>query len=346
MAIFETYIGSFKKGAGAAILKYAFDSERGTLTALDRYETVRPSYLLLSEDKNTLFCINEAEQVEGEYGGAVESIDLTGGQMRRISRQSLHAKGPSHLCLHKGHLIVSVYGEGALVQAKLNENREILPITCIIKQFGHGVDPERQTQSHPHFVTPTPCGKYIAVADLGLDKLLFYPFDVENGLSLGGKTVESPAGVGPRHMLYSPDGHLLYVLTEIGNSILVYRDYKLVYLISTLPPDWKELSWGSALRFTPDKTGIAASNRLNDTIALFNLGNDGIPVLKSHIKTGKWPRDFEFTPDGRHIIVANQNDDTLVVYRQSGDSYEPCFTAHTDILPCCVVFGKQINTHI
>lgn len=50
----------------------------------------------------------------------------------------------------------------------------------IIRHYGHGADPVRQSAPHPHAAVWAPDGKYVIVADLGTDDLTVYRVDREN----------------------------------------------------------------------------------------------------------------------------------------------------------------------
>lgn len=358
MSGYEVYIGSFLKTADAAILKCDFDTETGRLTPRDRLTIERPSYLCLSADKNTLYCIREAAEIDGEYGGGVASVDVSGEKMRVLSKQSTHAKGPSHLLLDGDRLIVSVYGEGAVTQFRLAEGgRVIRPTFSRIQLWGRGADPERQTQPHPHYVARTPDGSHIAVCDLGLDRICMFPYSETDGLCAEPAYIPAPAGSGPRHLVFSGDGRFMYVLTEMGSTVLAYEYLgngraALLQSVSTVPADFERRAENvsAAIRMNPARGEIAVSNRVHDSIAFFGVGADGRLTDRGFVKTGLWPRDLEFSPDGRYILAACQNSNTVDVYAYRDGTEMALERAYllpgrgirTDILPCCIVFGKKL----
>ena len=357
MGRYEVFIGSFLKTKDAAILKCDFDSETGRLAERERLPIERPSYLCLSEDKNTLYCIRETAEIDGVYGGGVASVDVSGEKMRILSKQSTHAKGPSHLRVVGDRLIVSVYGEGAVTQFPLTEGGRIIqPARSRVQLSGHGVDSERQAQPHPHYVAQTPDGGHIAVCDLGLDRVLMFPYSEKYGLCAEPDGVSAPGGTGPRHLLFSKDGRFMYVVTEMGSSVLVYEYLgngraALIQTASTLPADCEKRAENvcAAIRWNPARTEIAVSNRVHDSLAFFGVGADGLLSYRGFVKTGLWPRDIEFSPDGRYILAANQNSNTVDVYSYA-DGNGPAGERvrllegggiRSEILPCCIVFGKK-----
>lgn len=348
----EVYIGSFRKDCDAAIIRCSFDENTGRLAEVGRYYTVCPSYLSISQDHRTLFCVQETAAINGVPGGGVESVDVSGDRMCRVSFQSTLAGGPTHLCTDGNYLFAADYGEGALTQLAL-DGREIRPVCRHIQFSGHGTDPVRQSSPHPHFVSLTPDGRYLALCDLGLNRIMVYPYSREDGISLNAKCIPVPDGQGPRHLVFSPDTKRMYVVTEMANTLLTYAFFgngtvELMDIQSTLPKDCRKESACSAIRLSPDCREIAVGNRGHDSIAFFNIGDDGIPVWKGHVPTSSWPRDIEYSPDGQWLLCAAQNANCIDVFQLVGDTYLPAesravprpdlrFAA--DNMPCCIVFG-------
>ena len=76
---------------------------------------------------------------------------------------------------------------------------------------GCGPNLPRQDKAHCHQAIPTPDGKGYCVIDLGLDQIVEYP---------SGRVFRtSPAGAGPRHLLFHPNGHLAFLVYELGNLV-------------------------------------------------------------------------------------------------------------------------------
>merc|ERR550514_2140680 len=82
-----------------------------------------------------------------------------------------------------------------------------------------------------------------------------------------------------------------------------------------------KFSTGAALRVHPGGEFLYASNRGQDTIAIFRIGGDGwltwcaIEPTGGVRDCGGGPRDFDISPCGGFLVVGNQDVDTVVVYR-------------------------------
>ena len=86
-----------------------------------------------------------------------------------------------------------------------------------MRQQGSGPNAERQEAPHPHAVVFDPAGRYIATADLGIDKVEI--FELQDGKLAKVSEVAMEPGAGPRHVAFNPDGTLLYVISELNATI-------------------------------------------------------------------------------------------------------------------------------
>ena len=83
---------------------------------------------------------------------------------------------------------------------------------------------DRQESSHPHQVRLDPRGeKWALVPDLGADRVWVYGFDAARGSLLGASNstrhLVLPAGAGPRHLDFHPNGRWVYVLCELDGKV-------------------------------------------------------------------------------------------------------------------------------
>ncbi len=113
--------------------------------------------------------------------------------------------------------------------------------------------------------------------------------------------------------------------------------------ISTLPESFKGQSSGAEIAVNAQGTTVYASNRGNDTIAVFHVDPvrftlsvvDHAPVL------GRTPRDFALDPTGQYLLAANQdsNDITMFKVQASTGQLQPASRVVTDLaMPVCVLF--------
>jgi 6-phosphogluconolactonase len=167
--------------------------------------------------------------------------------------------------------------------------------------------------------------RFVLVADLGLDKLFVYKFDVTNGSVTPNEPpfVTVKPGSGPRHVVFHRNGRWVYLITEMGSTIIQYDwDAKLGRLkelqtVSTLPADFHGVSACSEITIHPNGKFLYASNRGHDSIAVFAINDQsGQLTAVQHVPSGgQTPRNFDLDPSGRWMIVTNHGNNVAQVLR-------------------------------
>ncbi len=79
---------------------------------------------------------------------------------------------------------------------------------------------------HTHYINQTPDGKYVAVTDLGADRIVTYKFD-DNGFEFYKESLFKDSD-GTRHIEFHDNGKFAYVVHELSNTVSVaeYNDGK------------------------------------------------------------------------------------------------------------------------
>jgi 6-phosphogluconolactonase len=311
--IYPVYFGTYSKN----LYRGEFDATTGIVRLNSSLEIESPSYIRIYGD--ALYGVSETDTYPNSSGALFSASIRENDEMKLISLEATNGRHPCHLCVYGENIFVANYSEGTLSVFKRSPDGKIKPSHSSIAHYGKGINPGRQKQAHIHFAEMSRDFAYLAVCDLGMDKVFLYPFKEGFGLSTSAKTINCPPGSGPRHLVFSRDGATMYVLAELSSKILVFKqksdgEIQPVQEVSTLPDGFSEASTAAAIQISADGSYIAASNRGHDSIALFRL-NDDVPLGKPEfIKTGAVPRDFRFSPDGRWILSANQGDGTVTVY--------------------------------
>ena len=349
MSIYTLYVGSFLNSDKAPIYRFEFDSERGTASLREEYNDYRPAWLHAAEGSDRIFFVREAESIGGIYGGGIGCFK---GNMQSTALLGIGAAGPCHVCERDGNLFIACYSGSALVQARwLGDG--FSPEVRIIHREGGSVNPTRQDRSHPHFSFFTPDGGYLGVCDLGLDKILFYPYSSETG-TLGEPILHSaPDGRGPRHAVFSADGRHLYVITEMGGTVLNYEydgsgGLKLISEHAImLPHEIDGEPQSAAIRLSPSGKELMATERRTGDMVFFSIDESGELTREGTIPTDNFPRDAVFSPDGKWILTACQGADTVGIYSYSSDTSIPLaervkiketLTLPKDSAPCALLF--------
>jgi 6-phosphogluconolactonase (cycloisomerase 2 family) len=194
-----------------------------------------------------------------------------------------------------------------------------------------------------------PTGQFVLSSDLGLDQIFIWKFDVNNGkLSANHPaSVSLPAGDGPRHFTFHPNGHWLYSLQEESSTIVLF-DYDAAsgsltakQTISSLPKGFAGTNFTSEIVVSPDGKFVYAANRLHDSIAFFSVGDTGRLTFAGEAWTrGDYPRSFTIDPTGSFLHSCNQRSDAIATFRINRTSGNLTFTGQYTAVgtPAIIVF--------
>jgi 6-phosphogluconolactonase len=225
---------------------------------------------------------------------------------------------PCHIELdHSGKLLYAAnYTGGTIAKFPVKADGSLGEATLVDKLKGSSINPTRQTSPHPHSVNVTKDG-HVLVPDLGQDKILVYKADLTPAEPAFGNI---KAGLGPRHLAFHPKGNLIYVMTEMGSSIvgLSHDNMTELQTISTLPKDFHGESSGAEIQIHPNGKFLYASNRAGDksSISVFEADSKGLLKMVENVSTqGKTPRGFVLDPTANWLIAGNQDSDTMVIFK-------------------------------
>jgi 6-phosphogluconolactonase len=131
------------------------------------------------------------------------------------------------------------------------------------------------------------------------------------------------------------------VLNELRSTITAFSydvdhgDLHALKTISALPMGFSGENTAAEIAVHPNGKFLYASNRGNDTIAVFAIDSGtGELTLVDHFSTqGKTPRDFKIDPTGRLLLVANQDSNNIVVFRIDPNSGRLAPTGQTLEVP-------------
>ena len=182
---------------------------------------------------------------------------------------------------------------------------------------------------HGHMILPDPNNRFVLATDLGQDRLYVYKFDAATGKLTPAEIpfVSLPSGDGPRHFVFHPNGHWLYLLEEEASEIVFFRynpasgALTFQHAISSLPPGFAGSSFASEIAVSPDGKFLYSTNRLHDTICICAIGADGsLRYIGETSTLGEYPRNFRIDPSGNFLCVGNQKSDAIVQFRRNRET--------------------------
>ena len=324
------YVGTYTaNSASKGIYRFTLDLASGALApAGPPTETVNPSFLVVDPTRRFLYAVNETGDAPTDPSGGVSAfaIDPATGALAFLNRQPSEGAAPCHLAMEASgrHLFVSNYWGGTAAVLRVDADGRLRPAGAVIRHQGHGPKPEQQ-DPHPHSLNLDAANRFAFVADLGIDQVVAYRYDAAKGTLAANDagTVRLPAGAGPRHFAFHPDGRQAYVIGELDSTItrLAYDAEKgaltAVQQVSTLPAGFTGKNSTAEVAVHPEGRLVFGSNRGHDSIAIFTIdAKTGALAAAGHQPTGgKSPRHFAIDPTGAYLLAANQLSDSITVFR-------------------------------
>jgi 6-phosphogluconolactonase len=311
-----------------------------------------PSYLAIDPSHRFLYAVNELKEFEGAPTGAVSAfaVDSTSGELRFLNRKPTHGTDPCHLTVDNTgkYVLVANFMSGSVCVLPIQDDGSLGDATHVIQHQGSSADPIRQSGPHAHAVTLDDTGRYIFVPDLGIDKLMVYRFDRNEGkLDPNDEPwVEVPAGAGPRQLVMHPRGEYAYLINELDSTMMAFRydgdsgSLQEIQTLSTLPEDFEGTSTCAEVQISPSGKFLYGSNRGHNSIVIYAIDQrNGMLTCVGHKSTqGETPRNFAVGPAGEFLLAANQDTDNIVIFRLDPASGDPVATGHSvDVpTPVCV----------
>jgi 6-phosphogluconolactonase len=327
----ETGVVTGSKG----IYGFQFDTTTGSLHGVHAAATlVNPSFLALHPNGKFLYAVNEGGGSATADAVSAFAIGTAGaaGQLAPLGSVSSMGKGPCHLVVDATGkwLFVANYGSGIVAVFPIHPDGSLGEARQTIQQQGSGPVGDRQKSAHAHEVVFSPDGRFLLAPDLGADRVFIYRFDAASGALSPNEPAAAvmPAGYGPRHLAFSKDAAFVYVLTELADRIMTMRwDAKAGLMTrlaetSALPADFAGVRSGAEIAVHPNGKFLYSSSRGDsNTIAIFRLGADGVPVPAGRVPSGgKTPRNFVIDPSGTFLIAGNQDTSTAGIFRIDPDT--------------------------
>lgn len=349
------YIGTYTRRGGKGIYVTRFNTETGQMGEVTlAAEASNPSFLALHPSQPILYAANELDG--GTQGGGQVSafaIDASSGGLTFLNQQPTHGSAPCHLTADAtASLVISTnYSSGSVAVMPLTPDGKLRPSNQVIQHEGSSVNHRRQQGPHAHSVTIDPTNTYAYICDLGMDKVMIYRMDWENGKLIPNEAqnwARVPAGSGPRHFAFTPDQRFAYAINELDSTVNGFAfdaaDGSLadVCRLSTLPDDFDGSSHCADVHVHPSGRFLYGSNRGHDSIAVYAIdGESGeLTSLGQTLTGGRNPRNFAIDPTGRWLLAANQDTDDIFVFAINQETGALTPTGHSvgASMPVCLTF--------
>ena len=182
------------------------------------------------------------------------------------------------------------------------------------------------TGSQAHAILPSPDDGFVYVCNKGAETVSQFRLDP----TLRSLTPLSPPSVshagGPRHLAFGAQAGVVYVISELQDSIGVYSraaDGTLSELqrIARLPGG--DNGSGADIQVSTDGRFVYATNRApSNTLAVYRVepASGRLALVEHEPSGGQTPRNFALDGSGRFLLVGNRESQNVVVFEIDADS--------------------------
>lgn len=286
------YIGTYTTGRSEGIYQFQFDTQTGILS--------NPTLFAATSNPKSVAhrgnLLASAMEADGKAGAAI--WDTRTHQM--ISMCCPEKQPPCHLRFSGSSLLTANYHEGLFTVYRMDHHM----LSCA-RQIACGEKAGCHQSLGRHGFMLVPC--------LEQDQARIF----DRKFSPRG-VILFPQGSGPRHGVFNPQDHTLWMVTERSHELyhfnFVNTRFQEIFRTQVLPLDDPKVfaqSTAAAIRISLDRRFLYVSTRGADVMSVFALEGEGARLIQQIPCGGKHPRDFILSEDGRFALVLCRDSDDL-----------------------------------
>lgn len=320
----SVFLGNQTKGDGG--IYHAFlNNQTGELTPPQLLADVWSVEFFIRHPRLNLIYALTSQRRDGfvqayhySQDGRIREFGTVGNPNGRSAHGAVHPSGR--------FLLTVQYRTGKITVFPLDNDGRILEHTQVITHTGASdPDSKRQSSPHPHWAGFSPCGHFAAIPDLGTDTIEIYRVDAESRQLTHVSSAQATQGSGPRHMRFSADGTLIYLLSEIAPTVQIFTfdaetgSTESLGSTSTLTPEElseSEVISSSEIEIHPSGDFLYTTNRSHNSISVFKIGSEGVTLERVQLEPSRseWARHIDITQDGKWLLVGGQRSNNISVF--------------------------------
>ncbi len=360
------YIGTYttenskgnRNAHGVGIYVYRISREDGTWELVQEMPALNPAVLQFGKEQKYVYCVNS-------NSGGITSFerDEESGKLKEINRAVTDGNNIMIMSVDEaGDFMATGDHKGIVNLFRLNEDGSIGEKTdgFVLPGETGPLNDRIQPWSRPHHVPFSPDGRFVLIADKGLDIVHSYAVDRNEGKLALVQQLKCHGASCPRHLWFHPNRKWVYVNTEYTSTIIACHydrdrgELAPFQVVPALPDDYFDVNtMTSELAVHPNGKFLYISNRRADTIGAFSIDSEtGRLAPVGWVPCGgKKPRFFAVEPGGKYLFNGNQSSDTITLFEidqatgaltDTGkvlDTPTPVWILFTDAVPCVDNFG-------
>jgi 6-phosphogluconolactonase len=305
------------------------DARSGQLTPLGQVARIdRANWLIAHPRLPIVYSVGMAEHdmlAEGTLYAL--SADLKSGQLRELNHVGAGGSDATHLSIDPASmtLFAANYGGGSVTVLPVDADGSLQAVVATQKHAGTGPSP-RQRAPHAHSALVDPSGRHVISADLGADRVYVYNFDPgTRELTAASEPFISMApGCGPRHVVFHPGGHWVFVNCEMTGEIHTFRwdaaatTLQPVQTISPYAEGYTGQKSSGELALSRDGKFLYMSLRFDGDALVtytFDKRRGTLKEIQRVSPAGKTPWSFALDASGRWMLVANEASNSVNLFR-------------------------------
>lgn len=181
-----------------------------------------------------------------------------------------------------------------------------------------------ETATHAHSIQTDPSNRFAFVPHTNPANAIYqFRFDESTGALTANDpaTIEPATPEGPRHFVFHPEKDVFYSVNENGSTVSAHHfdpdkgTLSSFQVISALPDGFDpETNTCAEIKIDASGRHLYASNRGHDSLALFDVAEDGSLSLRDHYATEQTPRFFDLDPTGKWMLCVGEGSGRMAVY--------------------------------
>lgn len=350
---------------GKGIYLFEMDDTTGKLNLLNlAVETASPSWICMHPSRRYLYAVNELSNYKGN-SGSVSAFAIEGGSGELLNLNIVSSQGaePTHMSIDATgkFAFVANYAGGTIAAFKIQPDGSLSEAIAVHRDEGElGPIHAKGAPSgsfaisghdapHCHMIQCDPQNRFVLQTDLGQDRIYVYRLNSETGQLTPAATpfVMVPAGDGPRHFAFHPNGRWLYSIQEEASTLIFFHydpqvgSLTAMQTVSTLPSGFTGTNFCSEIVVSRNGRFLYAANRLHNSIGTFAISPTGhLAHLDDTPTQGDYPNHIAIEPRGRFLYACNQRSDQITSFRVDARTGRLSFTGAYQPLgtPMCIAF--------
>lgn len=354
------YIGTYttenskgnRNAHGVGIYVYKIDCGSGAWTSVQEVPALNPAVLAFGRKGNFIYCVNS-----NSSGVSAFARDVGTGRLTLLNQAETDGKNVMILSVDlAGEWMITGDHRGIINVFRLEENGRIGEKTDSFVLPGEKgpLNEKIQPWSRPHHVPFSPDGRYVLIADKGLDIVHSYRLDRDTGKLKLVQQLKCHGASCPRHLWFHPNGKWAYVNTEYTSTIIASAydaeqgTLTPFQVVSALPDTYFDVkNMTSELVVHPNGKWGYISNRRHNSLGAFQINQDcgRLSPIGWVNCGGVKPRFFAIEPGGRFLFCGNQSSDTITVFsidQETGALLDTGKVIHTPT-PVWMLFTGEVG---